>query len=132
VAIGSKATSAVASAKAEPNHHKRKRKAPTAFAIRAHKILAITYSRLSTTIGRTGLASEFGMGSGVSPPVWSPGSSLYQAKKPDKFKNLCSANSKYQRAKSKIKKVIAALRQFRNFDFLLLIFELPKICGCPI
>jgi hypothetical protein len=33
-------------------------------------------SPVRTTIGRTGLASEFGMGSGVSPSVWSPGSSL--------------------------------------------------------
>ena len=29
-----------------------------------------------TTIGRAGLASVFGMGTGVSPPVWSPGNSL--------------------------------------------------------
>ena len=44
-------------------------------------------SPVRTTIGRTGLASEFGMGSGVSPHVWSPGNSFYQAK-PNKFKNI--------------------------------------------
>ena len=33
-----------------------------------------------TTIGLTGLASEFGMGSGVSPQVKSPGSLLKAAK----------------------------------------------------
>jgi hypothetical protein len=34
---------------------------------------AITYSRpIRTTIGRVGLTTEFGMGSGVSPRVWSP------------------------------------------------------------
>ena len=33
-------------------------------------------SPVRTTIGLTGLASEFGMGSGVSPPVYSPGNSL--------------------------------------------------------
>jgi hypothetical protein len=37
----------------------------------------MTYSRRkATTIGRTGLASVFGMGTGVSPYVWSPGRSL--------------------------------------------------------
>jgi hypothetical protein len=61
------------------------------------------------------------MGSGVSPLVWSPGNSLYQAM-PDKVK--------IQRAKCKIKEVIAALRQFHNFDFLFLIFAFPKICRC--
>lgn len=33
---------------------------------------APTYFRLSTIIGPTGLTSEFGMGSGVSPQVWAP------------------------------------------------------------
>jgi hypothetical protein len=46
---------------------------------------------------------------------------VYQAS-PDDIKN--------QRAKSKIKEVIAALRQFHNFDFLFLIFELLKIYRC--
>ncbi len=33
---------------------------------------AITYSRLATTIGRTGLTTVFGMGTGVAPHVMSP------------------------------------------------------------
>lgn len=51
----------------------KKRKGPAACEQQALIILAITYFRLTTIIGRTGLASEFGMGSGVSLPVWSPG-----------------------------------------------------------
>jgi hypothetical protein len=46
---------------------------PAPVTIQALINLAITYFRLSTIIGRTGLAAEFGMGSGVSPSVKSPG-----------------------------------------------------------
>jgi hypothetical protein len=41
---------------------------------------AITYSRpIRTTIGRVGLTTEFGMGSGVSPHVWSPATRVREA-----------------------------------------------------
>jgi outer membrane protein assembly factor BamB len=40
-----------------------------------------------------------------------------------------SEELKKQKAKCKIKEIIAALRQFLNFDFLFLIFEFPKFTG---
>ena len=56
------------------------RKRPDAFGIRPSKNLAMTYFRLTTIIGQKGLATEFGMGSGVSLSVLSPGNSLIAAR----------------------------------------------------
>ena len=58
--------------------HRRKRKALPRLLDRAcKKFLAITYSRPEgLPSAGTGLASVFGMGTGVSPPVKSPGNSL--------------------------------------------------------
>lgn len=47
------------------------RKGPPKRALQT-KNAAITYSRLSTTIGRVGLTAVFGMETGVSPHVLSP------------------------------------------------------------
>jgi hypothetical protein len=45
------------------------------------KLPAPTYSRAKgTTIGPEGLTAVFGMGTGVSPPVWSPGACLQRVR----------------------------------------------------
>ncbi len=64
----------------------------------SQKFLAITYSRPEgLPSAGTGLASVFGMGTGVSPPVRSPGNS-YIRPPPDDFKShTCQLNLGYQR-----------------------------------
>ena len=64
----------------------------------SQKFLAITYSRPEgLPSAGTGLASVFGMGTGVSPPVKSPGNS-YIRPPPDDFKShTCQLNLGYQR-----------------------------------
>ena len=49
----------------------------TRWAKEIEELPATTYSRAKgTTIGPEGLTAVFGMGTGVAPPVWSPGSCL--------------------------------------------------------
>ncbi len=64
------------------------------------KNAAITYSRLTTTIGRVGLTSVFGMVTGVAPHVLSPHRGSYRARRERQAQ--FAANSRKRRHVSRL------------------------------